>query len=223
MLLASALTALRTVANRYTSSPLPAWDVFSRSVRIVHYPARSPVEQSPHDILIVLKGLVKEVHETPGIEGQISDFFVSGSVIATRLEPHWARTRSAPFSVAKLFGQRELIPPMSAYAIEATTALRIDYRVVRQLSALHPQWGEVQTAFLWTYIEEQYSTILNLRGKDTAQRYRSLMQRRGIPRRVSQRDVAAYLGITESALSRLLRRIAGESGDTGPEAISRAE
>ncbi len=214
VLIRSAITVLHAVANRYTSSPLPEWDSFARTVKLIRYPARAEVEQSERDILIILSGLIKEVHETPEIAGQISEFFVGGSVIATRLLPLWANSHSTPFSVSKRLGKRSIIPPMTAYAIEPTTVLRLDYRVVQQLSRQYPQWGEVQTAFLWTYVEEQYSSILHLRTKDTAERYRSLMQRQGIAGRVNQRDIASYLGITESALSRLIRRLGESSEET---------
>lgn len=219
VLLGATLAGLRAVANRYASSPLPEWDAFARTTRLMRYPARSVVEQSDHDVLILLSGLVKEVYDVPAIAGQISEFFVGGSVIATRLQPIWASSRSTPFSVSNLLGPRTIVPPMTAYAIEPTTVLRIDYRVVQRLSERYPQWGEVQTAFLWTYIEEQHGSILHLRTKDTVERYLQLMRRRGIAGRVNQRDIASYLGITESALSRLIKRVAGE----GPRLESRAE
>ena len=48
--------------------------------------------------------------------------------------------------------------------------------------------------------------ILQLREKRTLARYQALMQRSDLVGRLTQRDTAAYLGITESALSRFIRR-----------------
>jgi CRP-like cAMP-binding protein len=205
-LLRSVLPRIRKVFEQYASSPLPEWDAFSNTLRVARYAKSRVVEQSSNEFLIILSGLVKEVHDTPSIRGQISEFFSSGSVIATRLEPPWSRSMPTPFSVVSRNDVLPKIPPMTAYAVESVTVLHVNWDVIHRLAAIHPQWGEVQVSLLWTYIEEQYSGILSLREKDLMARYRSVAQRADLAGRLTQRDISAYLGITESALSRLLKR-----------------
>lgn len=207
-LLQAVLPKIRRIVEQYTSNRISevAWDTFSKSLRVSRYRKNDIVEQAPNEFLIVLDGLLKEVHDSPGIEGQISEFFSAGSVIATKLEPPWSRVLKTPFSVVSPDLVRPKIPPMTAYAIEPSTVIRVNWDLIHQLAAVHPEWGEFQVSLLWTYIEEQYSVILQLREKRTLARYQALMQRSDLVGRLTQRDTAAYLGITESALSRIIRR-----------------
>lgn len=207
-ILSSISPYIRKIVDTYTSSPAPEWDLFARTLRVSRYRKGEVIEQAPNEFLIVISGLLKEVHDSPSIRGQVSDFFPEGSVIATRLEPAWSRSLVAPFSVVSNDRLRPKIPPMTAYALEPSIVVRVNWDVIHQLAAAHPQWGEIQVSLLWTYIEEQYSVICDLREKDLRARYHSLMKRGNLVGRLTQRDVAAYLGITESALSRLLRRTA---------------
>lgn len=206
--LRSVLPYIRKVVGNYTSSPVPEWDFFARTLRVSRYRKNDVVEQAPNEFLIIVSGLLKEIHDSPSIQGQVSDFFPEGSVIATRLEPPWSRFLATPFSVVSNDKHRPKIPPMTAYAIEPSLVVRVSWDVIHRLAAAHPQWGEIQVSLLWTFIEEQYSVICDLREKDLLARYKSLTERSSLVNRLTQRDVAAYLGITESALSRLLRRAA---------------
>ena len=207
-ILGSLLPRMRRVFERYTSSPLPQWGLFTRTLRVSRYRKNDAVDQSSHEVLLVISGLLKEVYDEPSIQGQVADFFAEGSVLATRLEPPWARALTTPFSVISNDSSRSKIPLMTAVAIEPSVVLRVNADVVHELSAKHPQWGEAQASFLWTYIEAQHAGILNLRENNTWARYQALMARSNLAGRLTQRDIAAYLGITESALSRLLRRTA---------------
>ena len=207
LLKASALKLMRTVANGYTSSPLPEWETFTRNVRLYSYEKGAVVDRPSHDIMIVLRGGLKLVYDDSHIQGQIAEFFFTGSVASNSPEPPWSTTKTSPFSVARYLGSSRRWTAMSLHALEPTTVACFDYRLVCRLASIYPQWGEAHAAFLWTYIEALFAKLNSMHTKDLPERYTALMQRHGIKGNVSQRDVAAYLGVTEAALSRIVKRV----------------
>lgn len=95
-------------------------------------------------------------------------------------------------------------------AIERSYLLRMDLRVVERLMARHPAWGELANTLMWTWVSGTFASadFAAMRGTDVETRLRFLVENRPrLMQRVSQRDIAAYLNVTESALSRVLRRL----------------
>lgn len=90
--------------------------------------------------------------------------------------------------------------------------LRLDYRVIERLSRRHGAWADVHSAFLWTYIEG-FASLNEGQHMTVETRYRTLLERRSnLVARVSQRDLASHLGVTESALSRIAKRVRDGEG-----------
>ena len=140
------------------------------------------------------------------------------AMLAPGLRPQWASTSAAPLSITRWRARNWSVPLLGAIAVERTTVLRLDYRVIQQLAAKHPAWGEVHSAFLWTYVDGLFSITTSVRNGSVEDRYRNLLvQRPSLMRRVSQREIASYLSITESALSRIAKRVRDTDLEPEPE------
>ncbi|MBN8880896.1 MAG: Crp/Fnr family transcriptional regulator [Salana multivorans] len=205
----SVLLMLRQLGRRYTSGPLPEWDTFAASTRLLAFNPREVIPSTERDVFIVVRGLVKIVNADPEVvEPYVEEFIEAPGVMAPRARPSWASSTGAPLSFTRARSRAWGISPTDLVAIERSHLLRADYRVLEGLAARHPQWGQVHAAFLWTGIESVYSAARTIRLKDAEQRYRDLLKHRSsLAARVSQRDLASYLNVTESALSRIARRV----------------
>lgn len=212
--LSIALIALRRNLSRFASSPLPEWDTFARQVSLARVPKNGLAGTEPDEVLIVLRGCLKVVYQSsdPKIDGQIGDFFTAGTIVAPRLRPPWAGRFRSPLAIPRWYGAKASpIPKMTAYACEDTLIMRFNAGVVQQLAVKYPQWGEIYSATLWTQAETLHNGLIGFRSKSISARYLDLMERKDLRGRITQREIAAYLGVTESALSRLIRRIEEES------------
>lgn len=102
----------------------------------------------------------------------------------------------------------------SQYAIEAMEdcdLLVMDYREFEKLYDRHPCWERLgRRAAEWNYlIKIQRETAFLIR--DAKQRYLDVVKTLPeIPRRVPQYHIASYLGITASALNRIIKKIEKE-------------
>lgn len=104
----------------------------------------------------------------------------------------------------------------SQYAIEAMEdcdLLVMDYREFEKFYDRHPCWERLgRKAAEWNYlIKIQRETAFLIR--DARQRYLDVVTTLPeIPRRVPQYHIASYLGITASALNRIIKKIKEEGG-----------
>lgn len=213
------LLGFRRVSERYTGLPLPDYDEFAQAARVESYPARATVPNGANDVLIVIRGLVKSVNRATG---RLDEFFGMGMALAPNLRPAWGAFTGPPLSTSRWRKRPWSIPGADVTTLVPTVVLRLDYRVAQSLAARHPQWGQVQAAFLWTYIDGLFAGLLERDNKDIATRYLELARRRGITKYATQREIASYLNVTEFTLSRVVRRLNSGGGDAASD-ISPAE
>lgn len=218
--LRAGLKMLRAIGQRFTSTELPEWETFARAVTIVTYPRRVEVVHGAHDLSFIVRGAVKLVNTTPEHAGRVEEFFTSGSFIGPALRPSWAVASRPPLSLSRWRGDRWSIPPTTAHTLDSTTLLRLDYRVVERLAARHAAWGQVHAAFLWSYIDSIYCTSQTALNKDVAERYQEFRARRRLADKATQREIASYLNVTESALSRIIHRLDSTEPQENAEASS---
>lgn len=105
----------------------------------------------------------------------------------------------------------------SQYSIEAMEdceLLVMDYREFEKFYDRHPCWERLgRKAAEWNYlIKIQRETAFLIR--DARERYLDVVKTLPeVPRRVPQYHVASYLGITASALNRIIKKIKEEGGE----------
>ena len=210
-----ALEGLRQLAAGYASTPLPQWDHFAKSTSLVRYQARAQIPMGFADCLVVLRGLVKVMDDANA--GRTTRLREEGTMVTANVRPGWSARTSLPMANTRRAQGEWPIPPFTVHAIEQTLALRFSYRTLEELAAKHSAWGEVVSAFLWTNVAGLHEEIYALRSKDVESRVRDLFaDRPSLMRRLSQRELASYLNITEPALSRILRRVRDAAEDAAP-------
>lgn len=215
------LLALRQVTRRYAGRPLPEWDEFARSTRLVVVDAKEKVPTGSHDVFVVARGVLKLVNSEGGPDnGRVEEFFEAVTVVAPALRPAWAERTAPPIPFVRWRGREWSLPQTELYALERCRLVWFDFRVVERLAARHPEWGQVMSAFLWTYLDGIYASGRAKAGGAAEARYRDLVEHRSsLLNRVMQRDLASYLNVSEESLSRIAKRVragAAETDPTGP-------
>ncbi len=96
-------------------------------------------------------------------------------------------------------------------AIEPSLLLRVNYRVIDHLSTQHLQWARLTTTIALMHATTLQADAGWLRSTPE-QRYRSLLKEHpGLVQRITQRDLASFLNITDVALSRIAKRVRGDA------------
>lgn len=210
---AEVLAALRHTIRPYVSGPLPDWDAFVASTSYFNVEPRTNVACTDRDVFLLVRGIVKLVRpdeEDDAGAPRIYEFFEAPAMLAPRTKPRWAQQNPPPVSGFRWSPARWSVAKADVVAVERCTLLRMNFRVIEQLAARHAAWGEVITALLWTYVEGIFATaeFTHSRTMDVEARMTFMRTHRAnLLQRVSQREIAAYLNITESALSRVMRRV----------------
>lgn len=161
----AALGLLRRVATQFASGPLPDWEEFARSATLRVHPVKSTIAMGEADVAFVVRGLVKIVEVE---SGRVAEFLGTGTAMAPNTRPSWVPRSAPPMTLGRWLGERWSLKPMTVVALDRTTLLHIDYRVVENLAARHTEWGQVHAAFLWTYIDGLYLSGERALQKDVA-------------------------------------------------------
>lgn len=210
-----AVRSLQLLLEAYGGEPLPEWPGFEASLRIVHL--------APNDILfragdvhpylyLVQTGLLRA--QGASRSGHTSTVFFSedGDVLAsmTALSP---RAAHRVYSRGLHPREQDLRPAVegravhTVSAIERSTLVRADYRIIEQLARQYPAWGRMAASVTVIYTMTLQADAIWSR--DTAEeRYRSMLQDRpNLVSRLTQRDLASYLNVTEVTMSRMAKRV----------------
>ena len=188
------IPTLQDILQRHAGEALPWADGLSASVRPIRLQAGAAAFLAGvvHPYCYVLaQGLVKLAYVQPNGREAIKSLLVEGD----------------------LFGSVSAIEPggrtsFAAIALEDCHTWRIAFAALEAAAVQHPAWQRLLTrAFrqlAWRK-EERERELLTL---TPAQRYARLMETRpGIAARVSQADLALFLGITPVSLSRIRGRL----------------
>jgi CRP-like cAMP-binding protein len=92
-------------------------------------------------------------------------------------------------------------------AVEQTTLVRSDFRIIERLAGQHLAWAQMCWSVTAVYaMTLQADAVL---ARDAAEdRYRALRtERPNLVSRLTQRDLAAYLNVTEVTMSRIVKRV----------------
>lgn len=214
-----ALRSLRLLLEAYAGSELPQWDLFAANVRMVRVEPGGVLfnigEVHPY-VYFVQHGLLKSQVMTEG--GRLATCFFpeDGDVLAslTALGMEGVRRTVA----------RELHPRSAALeaaaaaltihvvtAIESSLLLRVSFRVIEHLANQHVGWARLVASVAVMHATSLQADASWLRSTPE-QRYRTFLDENpALTSRLTQRDLANYLNVTDVALSRIAKRVRTES------------
>lgn len=186
--------AAHAVLTALADSELPDWVALERSLAVLRLERRQPLfhagAREPH-VYFVRDGILRLAYELPCGSQRIKGFVAEGGFFA---------------SAVALLGDGRA--SFSATALATACVERVDYAVLEALAARHPSWQRVLTRGFQLFglrKEQRERELLTL---DAGQRYRRFVEEdAALAARLPQKEIAAYLGITPVALSRIRRRM----------------
>ena len=93
-------------------------------------------------------------------------------------------------------------------ALEPSTLARIDFQIIEELARRHLGWAQLLITYFYAHLLHVQADAYRMRFITPEQRYRSIVDEHPRwPARVKQRDLAAYLGVSEVGLSRIASRV----------------
>lgn len=210
-----AMRSLRLLLEAYAGCELPQWDLFATNVRLLRVEPGAILysvgEQHPY-IYFVQRGLFRAQMLSEG--GRLTTVFFpeEGDVLASmsalgsegvrRVASRGLHPRSETLRAAI---DAETVHTVTA--IEPSLLLRVNYRVIDHLSSQHLQWARLTTTIALMHATTLQADAAWLRSTPE-QRYRSVLRDHpGLVQRVTQRDLASFLNITDVALSRIAKRV----------------
>jgi CRP-like cAMP-binding protein len=189
----------------YAGAALPDWGVFERSLQLARLAPgdvlMAPGEPHPY-LYLVHSGLLRAQARTPLGHSSTIFFAEEGDILAsmTALSPravHRVVNRELHPRVDDLRPALGALSQHTVSAVEQTTLVRSDFRIIAQMC-----WS-VTAVYAMTL---QADAVL---ARDAAEdRYRALRtERPNLVSRLTQRDLAAYLNVTEVTMSRIVKRV----------------
>jgi len=190
----AASSATRSLFERLAGGPLPHWTEFATQVqpRSVEAGGTIFMQGAEHPyVYVVRRGLVKNVYLRDTGDAWIKSFSSEGGFFA---------------SVAALKpGGRT---SFSAMCIEDSELERIPFKAIEPLADSDLAWSTVLRRALAIFAdrkEQRERELLTLNPED---RYRAVLAGQpDIEGRITQKDLAAYIGITPVGLNRIVRRV----------------
>lgn len=217
---------LRLSTEAWVGSPLPGVDEFIESTTVAAVGAGDALIRpgEPHPfVYYVIQGAVRvqtRIHDnlvTTGIrlEGElVADISGLGLPFVRRAVGVDAYSRSRNLEGAASGHAHTLTT-----AIEPTLLLRFDGMHLRELVETHAEWERVFTGYFALHTLTTQHDFAIARSGAPADRYKALSEARPeLVRRVTQREIAGLLGLTEAGLSRVVTRIhrQADAGQVGP-------
>jgi CRP-like cAMP-binding protein len=209
------LRSLRLLLEAYAASELPEWEAFARTLHSSHIDAGdvlfSAGEAHPY-VYYVEEGLLKAQMTNARGRPIITFFSEEGEILASTsaLATEGVRqvaSRSLHPRVGELRAAIDGVAIHTLIAIEPSLVHRFDFRVVERLAARHSAWSRMIQSVSLMYAITLQADAGALRNSPE-QRYRDLLARHpDLVARISRRDLASYLNVTDVALSRIAKRV----------------
>lgn len=186
--------ATQDLLQSLAGAPLPGWPEFSRQVRLTKIRRGESVfhQGEAHPFAhVVRRGLIKNVYLREAGDAWIKSFTHERGFIA---------------SVAAL--KPGGLTSFSAVCIEDSDIECVPYDLVEQFAARDLLWSTAIRKAMTLFAERKEQRERDLLVLSPEERYRSLLQELPeIERRVSQKDLAAYIGVTPVGLNRIVKRV----------------
>lgn len=218
------LASTRLLLETYAGRRLPEWEHFTRATEIVTVERGAvlvPARVHHPYVYLVIRGLLKvrvtdgRIERTIAIHGE-NELATSWPGLGMDLF-----TRVDGRTMPHLRGDPRVRPdgsPFELVAIEATTAMRTSFTTLEALAERHHGWSLVLTTLIGTNLVRTVAALPDVHLSTPEERYRDFLERRpDLVERISQRELAAHLGVTEVGMSRIVRRVAAQRAEQEPK------
>jgi CRP-like cAMP-binding protein len=218
------LRSIRLLLEAYAGTELPEWDAFVRTLHSNHLDPGdvlfSAGERHPF-VYFVEQGLLKAQITNARGRPVIAFFSEEGEILASMpaLAPEGVRQVALRNLHPRARDLQAAVDGLSVHtvtAIEPSVVHRCDFRVIDRLGSRYIAWARVASAVSMTYAITLQADAATLRSSPE-QRYRQELELHpDLLERVSRKDLASYLAVTDVALSRIARRVAeSQAGHPG--------
>lgn len=199
---------MRLVMEEYAGVELPAWQEFAQTLIHVQIPAGAPVVALADDIMYIHSGLVRA--RSSFVPGNPVLYFVDARDIVA--QPATLAAPTLRIAERDMHSRSpELLASVAEFyqisAIEPTTILRFSYSTVESLATKYPQWAQMLLRVATMHVVASHMQLIEMRASPEERYLKILENHPTLPRRVAQRDLASYLNVSESALSRIVKRV----------------
>lgn len=217
------LGSLRLRLESYAGSTLPEWGLFASNVRLTRLAMGQSLfgcgEEYPY-VHIIQQGIIKATMPSDGPRPTTLFFAEEGDVVASlsTVSPDGARRLAksgiGPWSEI-LFETINGRTTFAATAVESTQVFQITFKVLEHLANQHIAWARLLYTLTLLHVLRQRVEIAYLR-MTPERRYRQILQDRpSLVNRITQRDLAGLLNVTEETLSRIAKRVRAEDSRHG--------
>lgn len=184
---------LKTFLSAISGGPLPDWEIAEAAARTAHYrKGDGLMTQGDRDntVRFVVSGLIRLSYEDPAGRRLTKSIIQPGSLFA---------------SVAALFGGTA---SFSAVALGDACVISLPFATMRQLADSHMAWEKVASFLFMRLAQSKEQREFELLTMSAEQRWQRLCASEpGLVASVSQVELAALIGITPVALSRIKGRM----------------
>jgi CRP-like cAMP-binding protein len=186
--------ATKALFEMLAGGTLPNWSVFALQVQLRSFPAGASIfaQGMEHPFVhVVRRGLVKNVYLRDTGDAWIKSLCTEGRFLGSM-----AALR--PGGLASF----------SAVCIEDCELERIPISVIEQFAARDLPWSNMVRRAYALFAERKEQRERELLTLSAEDRYRTFIaEQPGLEKRISQKDLAAYLGITPVGLNRIVKRV----------------
>lgn len=193
----------RKLLEGLAGGPLPHWAEFCANIQLHFLDAGTTVfaQGAEHPfVYVVRRGLFKNVYIREDGEAWIKSFSCEGQFFA---------------SISAL--QPGGLCSFSAIAIENGELERFPFRAIERLAENNILWSNMLRRAIMAFAarkEQRERELLMLNAENCYRQF--CLDQCGLEQRITQKDLAAYLGVTPVGLNRIVRRVRGNGGQSLP-------
>jgi CRP/FNR family transcriptional regulator len=210
----AALTAVKSMPSatlrlfeELAGGPLAGWGRFAPNLQTRGLKAGATIfmQGTDHPFVYVVKsGLIKNLYRRVDGETWIKSFAQEGHFFAS-------------IAALKPGGRTSF----SAVCIEDSELERFPFAALEQMAHSDLLWATLLRRAIMLFAERKEARERELLTLTPEDRYRAFVaESPGLQARVTQKDLAAYLGVTPVGLNRIVKRVTARSGSRSPAALA---
>jgi len=204
----SAHSATLRLFEELTGGPPPGWNRFSPNLhtRTIKAGASAFMQGTEHPFVYVVKsGLIKNLYLRVDGETWIKSFAQEGRFFAS-------------IAALKAGGRTSF----SAVCVEDSELERFPFAALERLAKADLAWATLLRRATMLFAERKEARERELLTLTPEDRYRAFVAASpGLEARLTQKDLAAYLGVTPVGLNRIVKRVTARSGPAATQSARR--